>query len=788
MKLVNILLSLLFTVSICAQEQITVTQNIQYDDHRSCILDVAQPVSNSKDLRPAIVIIHGGGWSAGDKRDAVYTNLLVDYAMKGYVTFSVNYRLTQEAEMPACIEDVERSISWIKAHALEYGVDATRIGSFGHSAGGHLSLMLGVKGLVTCAVGGAPPTEIGNPNIPWSQHTEWWPIGYIQKETSPMLILQGSEDPIVRPNLTEDFVQKMHKVGNKVEFIKARGQHGFAYDQGLEITRPAMDAFFARHLKHDEPRLSWEQMKVLDGGGSGRYRAVALKEKSLTDFVVYRPLDIKNAVRHEGKLPILLFANGGCMDTSVGYERMLTEIASHGYVVVAIGEMQVYQFDREEKHTQSSMLMDAMNWIIKASSTEGSNYCGMVDTENIAAAGHSCGGAQVLCNANQPNLKTYIILNAGMGKMEMAGASARNLKELHAPIIYMTGGEGDVAYRNAEMDYNSIHNVHAVWADNTKAGHGGTYNQPMGGSFARMVVDWLDWHLKGNTGNAANFIKTNDTYREWTIQSNGKGLCHELRIPQKNGKSIYGVISNPNTHPGEGKGKGHGVAIISHGFNGTHHFGKDYFKTLNNLGYAVYTFDYPCGSIHSQSDNNTMEMSITDEKNALKEIVAYFQKQKDVDRNRIVLIGESQGGLVSALAASELKKQISNLVLIYPALCIPDNWNARYPNIDDIPEVSEIWGVKLGKKFMMDIRPMKPFETIGKYKGNVLIVHGTDDKVVPLDYSERAVQTYQNATLKIINKAGHGFNPQERNLSNQYVREFLNLNDNRQRTTDNENG
>lgn len=249
-----------------------------------------------------------------------------------------------------------------------------------------------------------------------------------------------------------------------------------------------------------------------------------------------------------------------------------------------------------------------------------------------------------------------------------------------------------------------------------------------------------------------------------TVQAQDK----VLRIPYSSDKSIYGIISEPSTNE-----KKHGIAIISHGFNGTHHFGRDYFKTLNELGYAVYAFDFPCGSVNSQSDNNTMNMSVTDEKESLKTIVKYFKKQKDIDKKRIVLVGESQGGLVSALAASELKKQVSNLVLIYPALCIPDNWNDRYPRVEDIPEVSEIWGVKLGKKFMMDIRPMKPFETIGKYKGRVLIVHGTDDKVVPLDYSKRAVETYQNATLKIIDRAGHGFNPKERIQSNQYVKEFL---------------
>ena len=151
----------------------------------------------------------------------------------------------------------------------------------------------------------------------------------------------------------------------------------------------------------------------------------------------------------------------------------------------------------------------------------------------------------------------------------------------------------------------------------------------------------------------------------------------------------------------------------------------------------------------------------------IQALLGLFQK-------RIVLIGESQGGLVSALAASELRQQISNLVLIYPALCIPDNWNERYPTVDDIPEVSEIWGVKLGRKFMLDLRPMKPFETIGNYKGRVLIVHGTDDQVVPVDYAKRAAETYIQATLKIIDHAGHGFNPAERKLSNQYVREFLN--------------
>ena len=278
---------------------------------------------------------------------------------------------------------------------------------------------------------------------------------------------------------------------------------------------------YFRHLTVADPECPWEQMKVIDDGGIGNFTAVALKEKSLPGYVVYRPLNIRQAVQKEGKLPVLVFANGGCMDTSIGYERMLTNVASHGYVVVAIGEMQVFRFDRKENSTPSSMLADAMDWIVAQSQNPESDYYQMVDIEKIAAAGHSCGGAQVLYNAKDTRLKTYLILNAGMGPMEMAGASKKNLKQLHAPIIYMTGGEGDVAYHNAEMDFKSIKKVQAVWADNPKAGHGGTYEQPNGGSFATMVIDWLDLQLKNKNQKAANFQCSDETvYPGWTILCN----------------------------------------------------------------------------------------------------------------------------------------------------------------------------------------------------------------------------------------------------------------------------
>ena len=549
-KLFSTLL-LLLSLPLAAQSerQIKVTENIAYrtDVGPSTVLDLAQPTFGPQTNRPAILIIHGGGWSAGSKNDMVYRTLMVDYALKGYVVANMNYRLVQEAPLPACIEDVRCAIRWMKANAQKLGIDPNRIGTYGHSAGGHLSLMAGVSAeskafndaadpwkaydcSVACAAGGAPPTEIGRAGD-WADHTEWWPIGYIGKSKTPFLVLQGGEDPIVRPNLTEDWVVKMQRAGSAVDYVKVHGQHGVAFDQQLEFTRPAMDAFFARHLKHDDPTVSFEQMKVVEYGGSGRHKAVAVRERSLPDFVVYRPMNMDAAMTvgrpgmfgtgaaKKEKLPVLVFCNGGCMDTSIGYENMLSDIASYGYVVVAIGQLQMMAQHNKDRHTPSSMVAKALDWISQQATDPTSPYYDKIDVDRIAGAGHSCGGAQILANAADSRLKTYLILNAGMGNMTMADASKKSLKKLHGPILYLVGGTTDVAWQNAQMDYKAIKHVPAFLADNTRSGHGGTYEQPNGGANARMVRAWLDWQLKGKKENEKVFVDGDLTgYEGFTIQ------------------------------------------------------------------------------------------------------------------------------------------------------------------------------------------------------------------------------------------------------------------------------
>ena len=233
-------------------------------------------------------------------------------------------------------------------------------------------------------------------------------------------------------------------------------------------------------------------------------------------------------------------------------------------------------------------------------------------------------------------------------------------------------------------------------------------------------------------------------------------------------KKIYGVLNKLD----DGKKK-HPIAIIAHGFNGTHAYGRNYFEPLRELGYECYTFDFPCGSVHSRSDNNTMEMSVLDEQRCLEAIIKHFRSRPDVDANNVVLIGESQGGLVSALTAASMPKEISRLILCFPALCIPDNWNSRYPNLSDIPDTTRVWDVPLGRRFFEEVHTLKPFDVIARYKRPVLIVQGDADRVVSMDDSRKAVGLYRKARLHVIKGAGHGFKSEELKEQFREMKKFL---------------
>lgn len=247
------------------------------------------------------------------------------------------------------------------------------------------------------------------------------------------------------------------------------------------------------------------------------------------------------------------------------------------------------------------------------------------------------------------------------------------------------------------------------------------------------------------------------------------GLTSEVVSINHDGRQIYGIL----TRSANAKGKRLPLAIIAHGFNATHAVGNAYYRTLCDMGYQCFAFDFPYGSLNSKSDNNTMRMSVLTEQSDLEAVVEHFRRQPSVDKKNIMLIGESQGGFVSSLVASDMPNKISRLVLVFPALCIPDNWNARYPDASSIPDTTWLWQVPLGKEFFREVRHIDAFKNMARYKKPVLIIQGDADHVVSVADSRRAASLYKDAQLHIIHGAGHGFNAEQQAEAQRVLKEFL---------------
>ncbi len=249
--------------------RIKVIDDIPYreGESESWKLDLASPVNFGEKPMPAIVIIHGGGWRSGSKQVNVYRSMLIDFAFQGYVAISVEYRFTDEAPFPACIEDVKCAVRWLRAHAKELNVNTDRIGAFGHSAGAHLAVMLavssenknlegdggwnGYSSKINAVVGGSTPVQLDRERAGNWDNTEYWPVGYISANVVPMLIIHGSGDKTVNVASVDKYVENLKASGaSDVTYLRIEGgNHGVAYDESLDVTNPAIDKFFARTLK-----------------------------------------------------------------------------------------------------------------------------------------------------------------------------------------------------------------------------------------------------------------------------------------------------------------------------------------------------------------------------------------------------------------------------------------------------------------------------------------------------------------------------------------------------------
>ncbi len=238
---------------------------------------------------------------------------------------------------------------------------------------------------------------------------------------------------------------------------------------------------------------------------------------------------------------------------------------------------------------------------------------------------------------------------------------------------------------------------------------------------------------------------------------------------ESEGKKIYGKMYLP----GEEKDS-YPTVILSHGFNSSSMLNEGYAESFAKQGYAAYLFDFCGGSPSTKSDGATTEMSVLTEYRDLSDVMDQIKALDYVDGEQMFLFGLSQGGFVSAYTAAQRPDDVKGLVLFYPAFVLQETYFQQYGSVEDIPdEEFESMGVPLGAIYAKDARSFDIYEEIGKYKGDVLICHGDKDTLVDLSYSEKAVEVYDSAELKVIQYGEHGFQGKLAREATGYTVEFL---------------
>jgi hypothetical protein len=300
---------------------------------------------------------------------------------------------------------------------------------------------------------------------------------------------------------------------------------------------------------------------TIGDGGTGPYKSILSGNSSLPTHAIYRPRDLR-PFGDSNLLPIVAFANGGCRNGSGEFRNFLSDIASHGYIVVAIGpagDALVGGSEGQVGQTQPSQLLDGVEWAIRQNSLQGGDFYRKIDTSKVAVMGQSCGSSQARSVSGDPRVTTTVLLNGGgapgvaraatptnppaanisaalnragsryaphaPGLPDAAGLMAASAGSadvtLHGPVAFINGGPRDLAYKGALAAFEALGNVPALFAFQDVGHYPATYREPNGGDFAVLVNAWLRWQLKGDQSAAKMFMGASCGFcadSKWNIQ------------------------------------------------------------------------------------------------------------------------------------------------------------------------------------------------------------------------------------------------------------------------------
>jgi len=274
----------------------------------------------------------------------------------------------------------------------------------------------------------------------------------------------------------------------------------------------------------DSPRIRVINVAQRGGPPTGPDAVVIEHDQTLTTHTIYRPANLGSS-----KHGVLVWGEGGCAKNGLTFPEFLTELASHGFVIIADGPP-VENAGRggpgggaggggapraggpppagaapgaapggpgrgNGAMLDGTALVQAIDWIAKEGNDKTSRFYQKVETGRVAAMGMSCGGLMSYGASADPRVATVGIWNSGLIQPD-----EKIFAGLHSPVIIVTGGESDIAYANGKRDFETMPaKIPVFYGVHPSVGHGGTYNQDNGGPFGVAAVAWLKWQLMNDT-------------------------------------------------------------------------------------------------------------------------------------------------------------------------------------------------------------------------------------------------------------------------------------------------
>jgi dienelactone hydrolase len=282
--------------------------------------------------------------------------------------------------------------------------------------------------------------------------------------------------------------------------------------------------------------------------GSGPYKAVMATESGLSAHVAYYPADL--AQLGTKKMPVLIWGNGSCLYAGNRYRSFLTEVASHGYLVIAGGPMGAVELEvgpqsnpaprqggpgrggRGEQPQAATgrgeqgrgaaapspqgrvtvpLMKEAIDWAVEQNASSGGRFHDKLDLNWIVAMGHSCGGGLAIQLATEdPRVNGLGIWFSGAGLAGARGSEPDSLSKIKGPILLITGEEQlDIAHESGRKTFDAIDHVPIFYGWQDGLQHIGTFGAKDGGDMGVIATNWLQWTTRNDPKAARIFKGTN---------------------------------------------------------------------------------------------------------------------------------------------------------------------------------------------------------------------------------------------------------------------------------------